>query len=210
MKKKFLLSLAVVLCTIALVAGGTFALFTDSTSTSSADFTAGKLVITNERDQGDTVPGPMFYVTSAQGETSPGLNNGRFPTGVWAPGDSKVRTLNVYNRAPSTMDAWLDSVQANLVSGTNDMAAKLWVEVFTPDVENPLVSQKLAEGWLTDFLSGSVNLRYPDGSKVLCSLTGTVQLQFKVTFHSSAGNDLQGQTLVADFVVNAVQAKNNP
>ncbi|MBF7083259.1 hypothetical protein IT084_09760 [Desulfallas sp. Bu1-1] len=205
-KKKFFLALAVVLCTIALVTGGTFALFTDSTSPADTSFTAGQLVITSERDAGDTVPGPMFYVTAAQGATPSG-QPGIYPTGVWAPGDFYMGTLTVYNRAPSTLDAWLVSTQADLQSGNAAMADKLWVEVFHPEmVGSSMTDVKIAEGWLSTFLAGPVAFN----KNLPCMLGGNCQLHFKVTFDRSAGNDLQGEELVVTFAVNAVQKKNNP
>ncbi|MCF8010655.1 MAG: M73 family metallopeptidase [Clostridiales bacterium] len=205
-KKKFFLALTIVLCTVGLVAGGTFALFTDSTSPADANFTAGTLVITNERDAGDIVPGPMFYVTAAQGAT-PDDDDGIYPTGVWAPGDSHMRTLTVYNHTPSTMDAWLVSSEASIESGNAAMADKLWVEVFHPETSGGVMTDvKVAEGALSTFLTGPVSF----SKNLPCMLGGNNQLHFKVTFDKSAGNNLQGETLKVAFKVNAEQMKNNP
>jgi hypothetical protein len=90
------------------------------------------------------------------------------------------------------------------------MADKLWVEVYTPGLANPLINEKVAEGWLSQFLAGPVQMRFPGGAKVPCYLTGNRQLQFSVRFDSTAGNDLQDKTLVANFSVNAVQMVHNP
>lgn len=209
LKSKFYLALALVVVMSLLAGGGTMALFSASGSLQDTEImTAARLSLTSERDQGDRVPGPMFYVTAAQGATPSGLA-GIFPTGEWAPGDFHVRTLTVFNPASSsTLDAWLDSAQASVRSGNAALAGKLWVEVSSPDSNNAY--QKVAEGWLSTFLAGPVPMRFPDGNRLPCYLTGNRQLQFKVTFDSTAGNDLQGATLVVDFSVNGVQMVNNP
>lgn len=211
-KSKFYLALALVIVMSLLAGGTTLALFTAQTPVLAEDniLTAGTLSLTSERDQGDRVPGPMFYVTPAQGATPPPNSlPGTLPTGIWAPGDFHTRTLTVFNpTSSSTMDAWLDSVQASVESGNSAMADKLWVEIYTPDSNNVFV--KVAEGWLTQFLAGPVNMRFTDGSRLPCYLSGNRQLQFKVTFDRSAGNDLQGQTLVVSFSVNGVQMVHNP
>ncbi|MFZ5643573.1 MAG: hypothetical protein ACOY46_08290 [Bacillota bacterium] len=216
LKTKFTLALTLVIVMSLLAGGATFALFSDHVDLLDTDLmTAATLSLTSERDQGDRVPGPMFYVTAAQGATTapngpvPAGTPGLFPTNLWAPGDSHVRTLTVYNPvSSSTLDAWLDSAQATIRSGEPAMAGKLWVEISTPDINNVYV--KVAEGWLTEFLSGPVSMRFPGGSQIPCVLTGNRQLQFKVTFDASAGNDLQGDTVVVDFSVNGVQMVHNP
>lgn len=208
-KSKFYLALAMVILMSLLATGGTMALFSASTSLQDTEImTAARLNLTSERDQGDRVPGPMFYVTGAQGATPAGLE-GIYPTGVWAPGDFHVRTLTVYNPSTSSsLDAWLDSAQASVRSGNAAMADKLWVEISSPDTNN--VYQKVAEGWLAQFLASPVNMRFPGGGQVPCYLTGNRQLQFKVTFDRSADDTLQDQTLVVDFSVNGVQMVHNP
>jgi len=64
------------------VTTGTLALFSATTSGSNNTYTAGTLSINSYRDQGDSVPGPMFYTTPIEGQTPsniPGLR----PTGLW-------------------------------------------------------------------------------------------------------------------------------
>lgn len=207
MKKTFWLAFAAVLATSALAAGGTLALFSASRSTS-ADYTAGKLCLTSERNDGDPVPGPMFYVTAAQGSTPSG-QPGTYPTGEWAPGDMHQRTLTVFNPLScSTMDAWVDTVQASIhAGGYTPMADKLWVEVLTP--QNG-IEKKVAEGWLSQFVSGPIQVLYPDGSRVPLNLSSNRHMKFKVSFDLLADNSYQGKTLVVDFTVNGVQKANNP
>jgi predicted ribosomally synthesized peptide with SipW-like signal peptide len=208
MNKKLLLASSAILA-VALGVGTTLALFSDTTASTNT-FTAGTLCLTSERNDGDTVPGPMFYITPAQGATPPPLNlPGTLPTGLWAPGDEHTRTLTVFNPTScSSMNAWLTSVQATMhPGGYLPMANKLWVEVYTPQV-GPEV--KVGEGWLSDFFAGPVPIKYPDNSKIPLNLTSNRHMKFKVKFSLDADNSYQGKTLVVDFMVNAVQMPNNP
>ncbi|MFZ5822977.1 MAG: TasA family protein [Bacillota bacterium] len=207
MKKKLWLAMGSGLFATLIGLGGTLALFSDA-ETSDATFVAGTLCIDAQRNDGEAIPGPMFYVTPEQGET-PGGVPGQFPTGLWAPGDSHQRTLTVFNPTScSTMDAWLDSVQASLQPGSDAMLAdKLYVEVTTPQLGSDV---QVAEGWLSDFLSGPVLLRYPDGSRIPLWLGSNRHIQFKVIFDITADNSYQDTTLVVDFTVNAEQKTNNP
>jgi len=210
MKKGALFALAAAGAAAAVGAGATLALFSD-TKTTDLDFVASTLCITAERNDGDPVPGPMFYVTPEQGATPSG-QSGRVPTGVWAPGDSVTRTLTVYNPTScSSQDAWLTSVQARLTEGIADqyepMADVLHVTVTTPWDG---VETVVGEGSLRDFLRGAVPIRYPDGSKIPVYLTSNRHMKFTVTFDRSAGNEFQDKTLVVDFLVNAEQMRNNP
>lgn len=210
MKKKLLLASSAAVLAIALGVGTTLAIFS-ATATSNNTFTAGTLCITAERNDGDPVPGPMFYVTPAQGATPPPLNlPGTLPTGLWAPGDSHTRTLTVYNPTScSTMSAWLTSIEASMhPGGYLPMADKLYVEVFTPQGGGPDV--KIGEGWLSMFLAGPVSIQYPGGAKIPVFLSANRHVKFKVSFDLSADNSYQGKTLVVDFKVNSVQMPNNP
>lgn len=207
MKKRLWLALSV-LSIMAVGVGTTFAIFSASVSTNST-FTAGSLCITSERNDGDPVPGPMFYVTSAQGQTPLGIP-GTLPTGVWAPGDTHVRTLTIYNPIScSTMNAWIDTVQASMhPGGYLPMADKLWVELFTPQAGGPDV--KIGEGWMSQFLAGPVPVSYPGGGRIPLFLSSNRHMKFRVHFDIGADNSYQDKTLVIDFTVNGSQMPNNP
>lgn len=209
MKKQLLLASSAVLA-VALGVGTTLALFSDSVS-STNNFTAGKLCITADRNDGDPVPGPMFYITPAQGATPPPLSlPGTLPTGLWAPGDEHTRTLTVSNPLScSTMSAWLTSVEATLhPGGYIPMTDKLWVEIWTPQGGGPDV--KVGEGLLSTFLAGPVPIKYPDNSKIPVYLSSNRHMKFRVKFDLSADNSYQGKTVIVDFKVNGVQMPNNP
>jgi len=208
-KKQLILASSAVLA-VALGVGTTLALFSDSTS-STNNFTAGTLCITSERNDGDPVPGPMFYVTPAQGATPPPVSvPGTLPTGLWAPGDEHTRTLTVHNpNSCSTMSAWLTTIEASMhPGGYLPMANKLWVEIWTPQGGGPDV--KVGEGWLSTFLAGPVPILYPDTTQIPLFLSSNRHMKFKVRFDISADNSYQGQSLVIDFKVNSVQMPNNP
>lgn len=207
MKKRLWLTVTGMVTMLALGIGTTLALFSDSVLTNNS-FTAGSLCLDSERDDGDRVPGPMFYITGAQGATPAGLP-GLYPTGVWAPGDQVNRTLTVFNPAScSSMDAYITSIDASMhVGGYTPMADKLWVEVYTPQ-SGPLV--KVAEGWMSDFIAGPIPVLYPDLTKVPIHLTANRHFRFDVYFDISADNSYQDKTLVVDFTVHAEQMSNNP
>ncbi len=223
-KTKFLLALVLVLTTAVFVGGGTYALFSASTETSSNDLTAGRLVINSKRDNGDIIPGPMFYVTAAQGQTPSG-QNGTIPTGIWAPGDHVRRTLIIENDRyyisdgtlvqGSTLDAWLKSVRANLKSGDAALAKKLNVvistdqEILNGGLKNN-AEKIVAQGTLEQFLAGEIELKYPDNTKIPMYLPSVRNLHFDITFDRSADNTYQGKSLVVDFTVNTEQMTNNP
>lgn len=208
MKQKLLLAVSAVTLTASIGAGATFALFSDSTNNDANTITAGTLCLTSNRNDGDTTPGPMFYVTPDQGKTPAGLE-GKRPTDYWAPGDTHTRTLNVYNPTScSTMDAWLTHVEAEFVEGFGELANVLTVKVSTPMDGGPLTV--VAEAPLSEFLAGPVKIEYPDGSKIPIWLTGERQMTFDVTFDRNAGNEYQGKTLVINFKVHGEQMKHNP
>lgn len=131
MKKKVIMSLMAALVACALVGGATFAIFTDFSSAPLNDkvITAGTLDIDSYRDGFDTIPGPMFYTTPEEGKTptEPSFD-GIKPTGFWAPGDTKIRSLIVYNQG--SLDAVLKQVKAEVIEDPANMASKMNVAIY--------------------------------------------------------------------------------
>jgi predicted ribosomally synthesized peptide with SipW-like signal peptide len=207
MKKNLWLAMGTGLLATVVGIGSTLALFSD-TEGEDVTWTAGRLCLNVNRNDGDPIPGPMFYITPAQGAT-PGGVPGTFPTGLWAPGDTHQRTMTVENPAScSSMNAWLDSVRATMhPGGYAPMADKLLVTITTPKSG---VETTVAQAPLSAFLAGPVPLQYPDGSKVPLYLTSNRHLKFNVHFDIGADNSYQDKTLVVDFAVHATQMKNNP
>src|SRR5690606_2356304 len=130
-----------------------------------------------DRNAGEAVPGPMFYITTAGGATPDGTP-GLYPTGLWAPGDQHKRTLTVtHDPACSTMHAWLASAEATLTDDSYAaMADQLLVTVFAADASGDKV--QVGEALLSDFLAAPIDLRYPDGGRIPLLLGGNVQMAF--------------------------------
>lgn len=208
MKRRLILLCAAALAVSGVGIGSTLALFTAQTQADELEFAVGQFCFTSERNDSDPVPGPMFYITAEQGATPDGTP-GIYPTGLWAPGDTKTRTLTLYNpRDCSTMDGWLTAVSAELADGSDRrLAEKLWVEIETPfDGEHV----KVGEARMSDLLDGPIDLVYPDGSKIPVLLGTNRHMKFRVKFDIDAGNEYQDQTLVVHFKLYGEQAPNNP
>ncbi len=119
-KTKFALWSATGLLSMSGIVGyGTYALFTAQSQNNGNVFTAGKLVITPERDDIPQV-GPMFYSDSTTAQS------GVIPTGLWAPGDKHTRGLFLENNGSlsgrlTTLSAFPADASGNaLTSSSSD------------------------------------------------------------------------------------------
>jgi len=135
MKRKLILISFTVILLGLFVGASTFAYFTDSAHGNTKNFQAGTIDIDSYRDGFDTIPGPMFYTTAEEGATPtdpsyPGLK----PTGQWAPGDTHIRSLVVYNKG--SLDAILSKVKAEVISDPENLASKLNVAIYNIVPEN--------------------------------------------------------------------------
>lgn len=197
MKRIWILAVAFVV--MAAVAGGglTLALFSDQGSVADVEFMAGTLEIAADRDMGDGVPGPMFYIDTAGGGVDP--NN--HPTGLWAPGDEHHRILQVENTG--TLDAKLTHLRASLQSGSTYLAEKLNVTVTT----DPAGAVVVAQGTLADFLNADQSFM---PSAIEAMVSDVINLHFWVEFPLDADNSYQGLSTVVTFTVYAEQLANNP
>lgn len=113
--------IASALALVVLVAGGTYAYFSDTVSSTGNTFQTGTLKLTSARND-MPIEGPMFYTSTS---SSTGLKG----TGVWYPGKSVSRILMVEN--DGSIDARLNSVLAN-VRSTN--ATQEEINKFSRDV----------------------------------------------------------------------------
>lgn len=221
MRAKLWLTLGVLGVMALGITAGTFALFSASSPASNNQFTAGTLSLDSVRDQGDTVPGPMFYTTPAEGQTPSG-DPGLFPTGYWAPGDSKLRVLIVRNTG--SLDAWLTSVGADYVSGSMHLANKLRYCIATtpivptepknaqpqcPSTNGPF-PQFVAVGDLGSLIAADHPFDHGNIGLNAGPLVAPKRFYFYVSLPLDADNSYQGEDLKVNFLINAVQKKNNP
>ncbi|HEY3363723.1 MAG TPA: hypothetical protein VGK74_01550 [Symbiobacteriaceae bacterium] len=162
-------------------------------------FSFNQVSVISWRGNGDNVPGgvessgwsaPMFYTTPDEG-ADPGPPAGRFPTGVWAPGDTVERSLNVRNRDPGYMMS-LEKIEVEL-SGNRELAALMTLTVSQSG--GPVLWQ----GRLSDVDDKEVAFYQP----VRLRLNDQQALSFAVSLDRSAGQSLQGKSVKADFTIEA-------
>lgn len=214
MRLKLLITSMLIALAAALAGGATFSYFTDTASNTGNTFTAARISVVSWRDRGDSVPhqppvqwngwpGPMFYTTKEEG-AYPGPPEGKYPTGVWAPGDSWTRTLFVRNVDPEFV-VRLEALSARLY-GNVDLAP--WFMVSVRDPHN----QVLYRGTLADLAGGPRPLIDVIGNQGYLVMEGYSEqrLIFTVTMDPSTPNTLQGKTLKADFQVHVGQHRNRP
>lgn len=204
MKRIWLISALVITAIATAVGGVTFAWFAATTGPSTNDFTAGTVSLSGYRGGMDTVNGPMFYITAQSGANQDGAN-GLKPTGVWVPGNSQTRVLQVENTG--TVDAQLKTLSTT-VTGDEALARALAVQV-CDDLDCTSVR---FSGSLWSLTQGAQSFSPP---LVLAAGTGAgdgdvATLYFQVTLPRAAGNELQDNTLQAAFQVYADQVRNNP
>jgi predicted ribosomally synthesized peptide with SipW-like signal peptide len=174
--------------------GVTFAFFSASAGPSNNQITAGTLSLSANRDQGDTVPGPMFYI---------GPGGGIQPTGPWAPGDTVHRVLQIKNTG--SLAGLLKSVRATLEPGSQRyLADKLQVKVTSDSAGNNI----LLQGTLGQFLDA--DQVFPTPITINPFPLSLISLHFWVTLPLNADNSYQNTTTVVDFSVYAEQKAHNP
>jgi predicted ribosomally synthesized peptide with SipW-like signal peptide len=191
-KRTWLLAIMAAVLVAAVVSGVTLALFSASTSPQQSQLTAGTLQITGDRDNGDQVPGPMFYI---------GPGGGLYETGLWAPGDEFHRVFQIENTG--SLDAWLKHVRAALQSGSRPLADKLQVKV----TADPGGLNVLAAGTLGQFIDGDMAFA---GGPISADVGDVVDLHFWVSLPLNADNTYQNLSCVASFTVYAEQKAHNP
>lgn len=197
MKRTWLMALAAAAMAIAVGGAATLALFTDTTGPASSILTAGTLEIDGQRDQGDNIPGPMFYTTGAEG--SNGTDAGLLPTGLWAPGDEHHKVLQVENIG--SLSALLKTVSATLESTDNGLPDVLDVKI----TSDPAGANVLTSGKLREFLTAPKSI-----GSILAAPTDVIDLHFWVSMPLATGNTYQNLSLKVSFSVYAEQAANNP
>jgi len=212
-RSKLILGLAAVIIVASVGAGVTLAIFTDQDMNVGNSFSAGTVNIAADRDLGDPIPGPMFYTTVGQG-TLPGEDDAINPTGVWWPGRTENRNLDVRNMGSLQVRINRVSAQITSINGvapqpplSESFAANMHVKIY---VAGHPQTKILYNGSLANLLTIQDCIHKP----VIAPFTGLyppmVQLVYEVTMLSQAGNDLQGIVPIVNFSVYAEQTKNNP
>jgi predicted ribosomally synthesized peptide with SipW-like signal peptide len=235
--RPLLMSLGAILATTAIGVGATFALFSDSKDVTGT-ITAGTLCIDSSRDAFDTTPGPMFYMTAAQGMTPTG-QFGKYPTaevslnsppgyvpptpGGWAPGDQVTRTLTVFPKRMNCLDEKVTKIWADWHPGVTNyeaMADKMYVTVKAQPIGGGAFVT-VAQGYLREFLplnrsgGGGKAVMYPSGfNPVMPNWTSgpqpNLQMDFTVKFDLDTPNDYQDKTIIVDFYLKGRQDRNTP
>lgn len=210
MLKKLLSSIAVITLTCTLIGGATFAYFNDSVSNNGNKFKAGTVTITANRNNSDTVPGPMFYTTAEEGSTTPSNPElesklGKYPTGFWYPGKTETRDLIVINGG--TLAVTINKMKAvvtdgNLNNSIDDTILKnaLRVSIGTTNGGSEFWSGTLAEMANPVLVKNSVNLT--DGAQQYIYYTVSMPNE------SISQNVYQGLNIKVDFEISADAAGN--
>lgn len=213
MSRKLFLAVTT-LAAIALGTGGgvSLARFSATAPPAPVTFEAARVSIVAWRGRGDRVPqpvqwtgweAPMFYTTPQEG-AYPAPPEGKYPTGLWAPGDEHERVLRVKNVDPDFV-VRLEAIDA-VLRGDIDLAP--WFHVHVRDPLNQVIYQ----GTLADLATGPHPFVDTIGNHSFLVMHGysEQQLFFTVTLDRDAPNDLQGKSLKADFRVYAGQHRNRP
>ncbi|KRE51287.1 hypothetical protein [Paenibacillus sp. Soil522] len=215
-KKKLATMASVSLLTVSLAIGaGTYAIFTSSAQNINNTFASGIINLTQERNMGDSIPGPMFYSSSSDpsgkfpyDKSNPLQPPGGESIGGWAPGDTVIRAMNIYNNASNAIDAKVTKVKANV--NTNGLqpgspAYEHFVDNMKIKIQYPAQNKTIYDGYLRGLLNGYVNIPafavYANG--------GAANITFTAQLDLDTGNVIQGQTFVFDFEFFAEQLKNN-
>lgn len=223
-KAKLLTMVAGSVLGLSLIAGGgTYALFTSSAANTNNTFTAGTINLTETRDLGDTIPGPMFYTSTSDptgqfpydtNKNSPYQPPGGESLGDLAPGDSMTRAMNLYNNGANALDAKVTRLKAavNPAGLTSGAAYDEFISKLNVVVQAPALNKILYSGPLSGLLNGSDNgwVDIPSPALVMKANGGPMNVTFTVTLDKSADNLIQAKTFVFDFSFYAEQLRNNP
>lgn len=164
------------------------------------------VVVVSWRGSGDAVPpdaqlsgwqAPIFYTAPEEG-AEPGGLPGLLPTGVWAPGDTRRRSLVVRNVDPQYAIR-LEGVRATL-TGDLDLAASYHLRVM--DGAGAL----LFDGSLREYAAEPRSFASP----VPLGRGEAGHLEFEVTLDRQTVQRLQGRTVKVDFTVFANYHGNPP
>jgi predicted ribosomally synthesized peptide with SipW-like signal peptide len=213
-KKLALFATAGMLSISLTVGGATYALFSDSATNGNNNFTAGTVIIDQDRDMGDNIPGPMFYSASSDPtgaypydtNTNSYAPPGGEAFGGWAPGDTVTRAMNIYNRGTLTVKVTKLRANVNSAGVTSGAAYEEFISKMNVKVLYPAQNKTLYNGPLSGLLNGDKDIPV----FLIQTNGGAANITFEAHLDNSAGNVIQGKKFVFDFTFTAEQLRNNP
>lgn len=212
---------------------GTYALFTASNPSDTNTFQAGTVAINAIRDEGDTYPGPMFYSSTSDTNSSdkyaydvPKAQSfyqyGGEAIGGWAPGDSASRTLEIISNG--SLDTKLTNITASIPSsykaasgatitgvtaasiGADATAYNEFINDMNVTIKDSDSNTVLYNGSLKNLLDNTNHLSTP----VELGENGSdTHLIFSVTLGTSAYSNIMNKNVIIDFSFNAQQVAHN-
>jgi hypothetical protein len=215
------------------VGGATYALFTSGATNDGNSATTGTVNINTMRDNGDPIPGPMFYPNALDPlayhpydavDTSPSGES----IGGWAPGDIIVRDMYLGNsgsltarlvgvrakvRESYTQTTTADGQTAtNTVSNgvtlaTDPVAYNEFIDKMNITIKNS--NTLIFQGKLSELITGTLWKKPVNEVLIAASPSGPLNLSFTAELSRTAGNNIAGKNLIFDFEFTAVQHKNS-
>lgn len=214
LKKKLLVLFTLMAMMMVMIGGATYAWFTSSDPVAGNTFSTGTVAVTTVRDNGEYVPGPLFYTTAEEGKVLSGLSAGEmglYPTGLWVPGMSATRNLTV--TSSGSVAARICRIGATLTGDAAFMANQAARDEFASNLRVQVTStsggnQILLDKTLADLLAeGGAAC---DVKKIIGANGSSQNIDFTCSLSTNAGNSLQGQKPVVSFYLVAEQVANNP
>jgi hypothetical protein len=238
MKKKILVLIPTAVLALSFVIGaGTYALFTGSLTKTDNTMTAGTVILEANRDQGDPVPGPIFYPDSLDPlATHPydvnDLNPSGESKGGWAPGDSVSRMMILNNSGSlaaklvgiravvqssytqTTKDSRLGTVERTVTGITASSDPSAYNEyINNMNIEVKYGNILVYNGLLKDLITGDpakyVNVLNANDLRIAPDKSGPLNLTCKATLYNTTGNIIQGKNIIFNIDFYAEQYDNN-
>ena len=195
-KRSLLASGASLLLSAALLAGSTFAWFTDSVTNTGNTIQAGNLKVNFEYkdlvndDSSETVP---------ESATTAGK---LFTDEIWEPGYSYGYDFKVSNTGSLALDWELSFQNIVCTDGANGAEIADVLEVYVLPVDAESLDGATPVGTLADLKDGVLK-----NGEDLAATTGTEEFSVVLKMQDSADNDYQGAKVTFDVYLRAKQAK---
>lgn len=215
------------------IGGSTYALFTDTITNEGNSATAGTVNINVMRDNGDPIPGPMFYPDSLDPLAyHPYDKTDKKPSGEsiggWAPGDKVVRDMYLGNSGSITAklagirvkvrDSYTQTTTTDGLTATNTISNGV-TAISDPAAYNEFIDKMnftisngdvvIFQGKISELITGS-SWKKPLEELIIASApSGPLNLKFTAELSKKAGNVVAGKNFIFDFEFTAVQNRNS-